>query len=34
MDDAAVDVLADNLDRCYRNYSLDEEEIFLSLIHI
>ena len=28
MDDAAVDVLADNLDRCYRNYSLDEEEIF------
>lgn len=28
MDDAAVDVLADNLDRSYRNYSLDEEEIF------
>lgn len=28
MDDAAVEVLADNLDRCYRNYSLDEEEIF------
>lgn len=28
MDDAAVDVLAGNLDRCYRNYSLDEEEIF------
>lgn len=28
MDDAAIDVLADNLDKNYRNYSLDEEEIF------
>ena len=28
MDDAAVDVLAANLDKNYRNYSLDEEEIF------